>query len=198
MALCSACFVLNLKTGSSPPHPIILHPITLHPRRHVGDRSLHRPAWQGVIDDGARHGAGGHVLDVLPAVLLGGTTAFAFAGEADAGEALAIGEHDATIHVVPCVTFVLLHHGELHAVDGDQFVEGEAEGLGHQDIDLDQGLAAGVIGSQSAIALPGGGEVGEEAVGQAGIDFGPALLEEGFVPAFGPEIGVVVREAVEC
>jgi hypothetical protein len=26
----------------------------------------------------------------------------------------------------------LLHHRELHAVDGDQFFEGELEGLGHR------------------------------------------------------------------
>jgi len=91
----------------------------------------------------------------------------------------------------------LLHHRELHAVDGDQFFESELEGLGHQHIDLHQGLAAGVIGSQGAIALPGGGEVGEERVGQAGILFGPALLAKGFIPALAPEIGVVGGEAVE-
>jgi len=41
--------------------------------------------------------------------------------------------------------FVLLHHRELHAVDGDQFYEGVLEGACHQHIDLHQGLAAGVI-----------------------------------------------------
>jgi hypothetical protein len=182
---------------ATPPNSIILHPITPHPRCHVGNRPLHRPAWQGVIKDRARHGAGGHVLDVLPAVLFAGTSPFPFAGESDAGEALAVGEHDAAIHVVPGVAFVLLHHRELHAVDGDQFFEGELEGLGHQHIDLHQGLAAGVIGAQCAIALPGGGEVGEEGVGEAGILFSPALLAEGFIPAFAPKIGVVGGEAVE-
>ena len=92
----------------------------------------------------------------------------------------------------------MLHHRELHAVDGDQFFEGELEGACHQHIDLHQGLAAGVIGAQCAIALPGGGEVGEELVGEAGILFGPALLAEGFIPAFAPEIGVVGGEAVEA
>jgi len=100
--------------------------------------------------------------------------------------------------VVPGVAFVLLHHRELHAVDGDQFIKAELEGLGHQHIDLHQGLAAGVIGAQGAIALPGGGVVAEEAVGQAGIVFGPALLLEGVVPEFAPEIGVVGGEAVEA
>ena len=52
--------------------------------------------------------------------------------EADAGEALAGGEDDAAVLVVPGVAFVLLHHRELHAVDGDQFFEGELEGLGHR------------------------------------------------------------------
>ena len=112
-----------------------------------------------------------------------GSSAFAFAGEADATEALAVGEHDAAIPVVPGVAFVLLHHRELHAIDGDQFIEGEAEGLGHQHIDLHQGLAAGVVGAQGAIALPGGGEVGEEILGEAGIIvLGPTLMAEGVVP----------------
>ena len=118
-----------------------------------------------------------------------GTAAFALAGEANATEDVAGGEDDAAVLVVPGVVFDLLHHRELHAVDGDQFIEGEAEGLGHQHIDLHQGLAAGVVGSQGAIALPGGGEVAEEAVGQAGIVIGPALLAVAVIPAFAPEIG---------
>jgi hypothetical protein len=39
----------------------------------------------------------------------------------------------------------LLHHRELHAVDGDQFFQAEAEGLGYQHINLYQGLAAIII-----------------------------------------------------
>ena len=119
-----------------PNPPIILHPITLAPRRLIGNRALHRPAGEGVIQDRAADGAGCHVLDVFPADLFVGASAFAFAGEADAGEALAGGEHNAAVLVVPGVAFVLLHHGELHAVDGDQFIEAEAEGLGHQHVDL--------------------------------------------------------------
>ncbi len=136
-------------------------------------------------------------MDVLPTILPIGSTPFAFAGESDTAEALAVGEDDAAIHVVPGVPLVLLHHRELHAEDGDQFIEGEPEGLGHQHIDLHQGLAADIVGAQSAFALPGGGEVAEEAVGQAGIVFGPALLAEAVIPAFAPEIGVMGGEAVE-
>jgi hypothetical protein len=117
---------------SDPPHPIILHPITPHPRRLVGDRPLHRPSRQRVIHDGSRDHAVGHGLDVLPANLPVSPSAFAFAREADAAEPLAVGEDDAAIHVVSGVALVLLHHRELHAVDGDQFIECEAEGRSHQ------------------------------------------------------------------
>ena len=86
----------------------------------------------------------------------------AFAGEADADESFAVGEDDATIQVVVGVAFVLLHDGELDAVEGDEFFEGEAEGLGGEYVDFDEGLAAGVVGAEGAVALPGGGEVGEE------------------------------------
>ena len=118
------------------------------------------------------------MLDVLPAVFPVGSLPFPLAWEAHSRKPLAGGEDDAAVLVVPGVAFVLLHHWELHTVDGDQFIEGELEGLGHQHVDLHQDLAAGVIGAQGAAALPGGGEVGEEAVGQAGILFGPALIAE--------------------
>lgn len=62
-----------------------------------------------------------------------------FAGgawEADVDEAFAGGEDDAAVLVVPGVGFVLAHDGELDAVDGQEFVEGEAEGLGDEDVDF--------------------------------------------------------------
>ena len=181
----------------TPNHPIILHPITPIERGLVGDRALDGAAGEGVVKDRAADDAGSHVLNVLPAGGLVDATARPLPREAHTRQPLAGCEDDAAIAVVPGVAFVLLHHRELHAVDGDQFIEGELEGLGHQHIDLHQGLAAGVIGSQGAVALPGGGEVGEEAVGQAGILFGPALCAEGVVPALAPEVGVVGGEAVE-
>ena len=58
------------------------------------------------------------------------------AGEADVDEAFAGGEDDAAVLVVPGVGFVLAHDGELHAVDGEQFVKAEAEGLGDEDVDF--------------------------------------------------------------
>jgi hypothetical protein len=140
--------------------------MTRAPRRLVGDRALHRAAGEGVIQDRAADAAGVHVLDVLPADLFVGSSAFALAGEADAGEALAGGEDDAAVLVVVGVAFVLLHHGELHAVDGDQFIEGKIEGLVHQHIDLHQGLAAGVVGPEGAIPLPGGDGIGEDPIGR--------------------------------
>ena len=99
--------------------------------------------------------AGGHVLDVLPAGGFVGATACAFAGEAHTREALAGGEHDAAVLVDPGVAFDLLHHWELHAVDGDPFIACELEGLGHQHVDLHQGLAVCFIGAQGAVRLPG-------------------------------------------
>lgn len=45
--------------------------------------------------------------------------------------------------------------------------------------------------------MPGRGEVAEEAGGQAGIVFGPALLAEVFIPALAPEFGVSDGQTVE-
>lgn len=84
------------------------------------------------------------------------------AWQADADQTLARGEDDAPALVVPGIGLVLAHHRELDAVDGQQFVQGQAEGLGDQDVDLEQRLAAGVVGAQRAVALPVGDEVGEE------------------------------------
>ena len=121
-----------------------------------------------------------------------------FAGQADAGQPFAGGEDDASVFVIVGFPFVLLHDGELDAVEGDQFVEGEAQGQGGEHVDFDEGLAAGVVGAQGAGALPGGGEVGEEAVVEAGIvGFAPAVADEGGVKALGPEVGVGGGKAVE-
>lgn len=58
-----------------PNHPIIPHPITPIKRRLIGDRPLHRPPRQGVINDRARDAAGFHGGDVFPAGGLVGATA---------------------------------------------------------------------------------------------------------------------------
>ena len=99
------------------------------------------------------------------------------AGEADAGEALGGGEDDAAVGVVPGVGFVLAHDGELDAVDGQELVEGQAEGHGGEDVDLDEGLAAGVVGAEGVLPSPFGGE-GGEVVRQAGIFPDPGVGAE--------------------
>jgi len=96
------------------------------------------------------------------------------------------GEDDAAVLVVPGVGLVLAQDRELNAVDGFELFEGEFQGQRRQDVDLDQGLAAGEIGAQGAVAVPGRGQVGEEAIRQPGVGFGPAVGAEGVVPAIMP------------
>lgn len=163
-----------------------------------------RAAGLGVINDGGGDGAAGgqgagflHLAQVVPAEFAGfaaavgggigdvGGGAAAFARQADADEALADGEDDAAGHVVPGVALVALHDRELDAVDEQQFVEGEAEGLGDQHVDFDECHAAGVIGSEGAVALPVGGELGEEILRQARVG--------GLTPGLGGE-GVPSRQ----
>ena len=97
-----------------------------------------------------------------------GITLDGLAGEADAEEALGGCEDDAAVGVVPNVGFVLAHDGELDAVDREELGEGQAEGRGGEDIDLDESLAAGVVGAEGALPSPFGGE-GGEVLRQAGI-----------------------------
>ena len=47
-------------------------------------------------------------------------------------------------------------------------------------------LAAGVIRAQGTVALPFGGEVGEEGVGETRIRFSPSFFAKGFLKAFLP------------
>lgn len=159
----------------------------------VYDGFLAGAAGEGVVGDGAFYGALGEVLDVFPA----GDACFgvAFAGEADAGESFADGEDDAACLVVEGFFFVLAHDGELDAVEGDEFGEGEAEGHGGEYVDFDEGLAAGVVGSEGTGALPVGGEGGEEGAGEAGVGFGEGVGSEGGGEGFLPEVGVVGGEA---
>jgi len=117
-----------------------------------------------------------------------------FSGKADAGEALAGGEDDAAVLVVEGFGFVLTHDGELDAVDGFEFFEGHAEGLGDEDIDFQQGLAAFVVATQGVVALPVEGEVGDEVVVEQGGVGAPVLLLEFGLPAGLPEVGVVGGE----
>ena len=119
----------------------------------------------------------------VPGVRVGDAEAVArvaldgLAGEADAGEALRGGEDDAAVGIVPSVGFVLTHDGELDAVDGEELVEGQAEGHGGKDVDLDEGLASGVVGAESVLPSPFEGE-GGEVVRQAEVLLGPGIGTE--------------------
>jgi hypothetical protein len=100
--------------------------------------------------------------------------------------------------VVPRVALVLLHDGELHAVNQQQLFQRQAQGLGHQDVDLHQRHAAGVVGAQGTVALPGGREAGEEVLRQARVvGVASALLGEVRREDLGPQGGVVGGQAVE-
>lgn len=119
------------------------------------------------------------------------------AWQADADQAFAGGEDDTTIGVVPSVSLVLAHDRELYAVDGQQLIQGQAEGLSGEYVDFHQCLTAGVIAAQSAVALPFGGELSKEILRQAEIVAGPAVLLERRLPTITPEVGVTVGQAVE-
>ena len=81
-------------------------------------------------------------------MVVGGIPPDGLAREAHAGEALGGGEDDAAVGVVPGVGLVLAHDRELDSVDGEELVKGEAESLGGENVDLDQRLAAGVVGTE--------------------------------------------------
>ncbi len=130
--------------------------------------------------------------------------------------------------VVAVVVFVFLQDGELDAVDGEQFVEGQAEGEGGEGVEFDQGLATGVVGAQWAVAGPdwgavrpgdieaGGRRTGVATVavgqgrvlgagglfvgmGQAVVGFGEGVGLTGRLgPEVGPQRGVVIGQAVEA
>ena len=129
----------------------------------------------------------------------GGGGAGGFAGQADADEAFAVGEDDAAGGVVPGVALVALHDGELHAVDKQQFVQRQAQGLGDQHIDFDHGHAAGVVAAQGAIARPGAGERRPKIVRQARVArLAPALVGKVQVIDLLPQRGVVGGKATQC
>ena len=138
----------------------------------------------GVVDRPGSPGGGVPGVGVGVAEGVAGVALDGLAGEADAGEALGGGEDDAAVGVVPGVGFVLAHDGELDAVDGQELVEGEAEGHGGEDVDLDEGLAAGVVGAEGVLPSPFGGE-GGEVVRQAGGLSGPGVGAECFDGARG-------------
>lgn len=162
----------------------------------VGDGSFYWAGGEGGVGDGALGGAGLEVFDVVPA---DGFAVFGFgvAGEADAGEAFAVGEDDAAVLVIPGVGLVLAHDGELDAVDGLELFEGEAEFAGDEDVELDQRPAAGEVAAQGAIPPPLGRQLPEKVRVEARIVAIPALGAEALVPTFRPELGVVRGEAVE-
>ncbi len=76
------------------------------------------------------------------------------------------GEDDAAVAVVPGVGLVVAHDGELDAVHGLELFEGEAEGHGDEDVDLDEDGAAGEWGADGGVAGPGGGDAVEVVGGQ--------------------------------
>ena len=153
--------------------------------------ALNRAAGLGVVRDPAADGAGFEVTDILPSegdvrfVMSGGIDGVGaiapdrLARKAYAGEALGGGEGDAAVGVVPGVDLVLAQDGELDAVDGEEFVEGQVKGLGGEDVDLDQGLAAGKVGAEGRVAAPGRGEVREERSWKARVGARPTVGFEG-------------------
>ena len=157
-------------------------------RRSCGGSSCPRST-RGRPPSRARRRSAGWRAEVVAGVVPGG-----LAGEADAGEALGSGEDDAAVGVVPGVGLVLAQDGELDAVDGQELVEGQAEGDGGEDVDLDEGLPAGAVGAEGVLPAPFRGE-GGEVVRQAGIVAGPGVgaeCGEGRVPTGGAD-GVSAR-----
>ena len=130
----------------------------------------------------------------------------ALRGRPTPGRPLGGGEDDAAGGVVPGVGLVLAEDRELDAVDDEEFVEGESEGHGGEDVNLDEGLAAGVVGAEGDVSAPRGGQVGEELRAQPRVGLGPGVAAEGIdvvisgdgaesgevgSAGFPPEIGVV-------
>src|SRR5690554_4788089 len=207
--------MLSLIGKYLPSHPIILLPIRSEERGFVFHCPFHRPAGEGVVQPGFVDAAFLQMLDVFPAEgdvvffsfwcvyavegAFGKLLLVGFSGQAYAYQAFAGGEDDAAGLVVVGFGFVLAHDGELDSVDGEQFFQREAEGLGDEDVDFYQGLAAGVVGAQGVVALPLGGEVGEEVLRQRGDGFagGPALLVIIVSPMPFPKLFIVSCQAIQ-
>ena len=56
--------------------------------------------------------------------------------------------------------FIFLQHGELNPVDGQQFVQGEIQGQGGEDVNFNQGLPPLKGGAQGDVPLPVRSEIG--------------------------------------
>lgn len=114
-----------------------------------------------------------------------------FAGlDADAGEAAVVGEGDAAVGIEMGVAFVVAQHGKLRAVDGAEFVNGQAEFEGGQGVAFDQRPAALESIAHGHFAGPWRAFLRPQ--GEARIVRRPA---GGGLPVAIPEIGVVVSEA---
>ena len=92
---------------------------------------------------------------------------------ADAGQALGAGPDDPAVLVVPGAGLVLLQDREVDPVDLDQLVEGQAERLRDQHVDLDQRHAAGELGAQAGGAVPCDGALDRAFDAKARIDGRP-------------------------
>lgn len=82
-----------------------------------------------------------------------GGQGFAYFGAALGPPAMSAGQ-SAAPGVESVFAFVAAHDRELDAIYGQKIVEGQAQVLGDQDIDFQQGLATGEVGAQGATALP--------------------------------------------
>ena len=173
-----------------PCYTVVLPPVASGEWSEVLDVALEWAVGPGVVRDSAADGAGFEVADILPpegdvrfmtsgcVEGVGAVAPDGLARETHAGEALGDGEDDAAIGVIPGIGLVLAHDGELDAVDGEEFVQRKVEGLGGEDVDLDQGLAAGVVGTEGNVAVPDWRKVGEERSGQAPIGACPPVTFE--------------------
>ena len=154
-------------TEHAPRGAVVLLPVAAVEGSVVFDHAFDGAAGERVVQDAAADDACAEVADVLPAERCvqpgdavgaaqgpGGVTLDRLAGQADAGQALGDGEDDAAVGVVPGVGLVLAHDRELHAVDGEQLVERQAEGEGGENVDLDERLAASEIGAEGHVAVP--------------------------------------------
>jgi hypothetical protein len=72
----------------------------------------------------------------------------------------------------------LAEDGKLDAVDGFELLQGQPQSHGGENVDLDQGLTAFVVGAESAVPGPLVREVGKFGVVETMVVLRPAILTE--------------------